>query len=244
MTWLQLNKNTIYLWITAIVMIVGLLFYDWSPGEIIITYFLETIIIGVVHIFKLYAVALNEKDPQTDKRKSLTAGLGVIVFFCVHYFFFIYLQSVFAFEIIKGYIEGIEDGFSVIHNYIVLLSRPNVIIIFWIIATTSALTAVFNFFIPRRYLEREVMVYIYQPYLRIIVQQLVVLLSSFLLIFSGSGLVAALLLIVLRLLIGLFMTEIGTDEAAQKRFIERLASGNKPEEVARTLEQLGAILQE
>ncbi|MCB0513290.1 MAG: hypothetical protein KDC60_02550, partial [Bacteroidetes bacterium] len=86
------NSDNLNIWITSVLMILGLIFFNWRPEVIIFAYLFETIIIGVIQIIKMISVALFSENEKASPNKQ--APWFVIPFFFFHFFFFIAIQMV------------------------------------------------------------------------------------------------------------------------------------------------------
>jgi hypothetical protein len=80
------------IWTSSLVLLAGLYLGQWNPMVVVFGYFLETIVIGLIHVAKMWSVMRFGKAQQaavfTERNKAFTGVFG-IVFFLVHYFFFV-----------------------------------------------------------------------------------------------------------------------------------------------------------
>jgi len=198
---LPTNEN-LHIWITAILMITGLLFLNWNPKIVIFAYLFETVIIGLIHLVKMFfVVSFSQKN---ERKSSEISGYMSIPFFFFHYFFFIAIQMVFVFSFIN--IDGThlsKGPFELFKNFGYLFSLPDMKEAYLVIIMNNIFHTIKTFFIPRKYLESTVEETFMQPYLRVFVQQFVAILGGFFFLFSGATVVIAILLIVLRTFVDL-----------------------------------------
>jgi hypothetical protein len=206
------SPNNWLVWLNSLVMIAGLLFFNWRPVMIVMGYFFETIIIGLIHVCKLFVVAYwgkkQKEAADSGAPIALNNGWGIL-FFIFHYFFFVAVQSIFIFTFLgKAIHAGMADSnaFNVLKQYWLLLQQPDILLIFACLVSVHIADSLKTFFIPQRYHEYTVVNLMMQPYLRIFVQQFVGILSGFLFLFMTNGMPIALLLIVVRLVLDTFFS--------------------------------------
>jgi hypothetical protein len=99
-------------WLSAAVLVavnliplVGVAFWDWSLFLILVLYWIESGIIGVLHIFKIASAQGPSSVPVAKSRIGLrlggvAAGLargGIIGFFVLHYGMFWLVHGIFVF---------------------------------------------------------------------------------------------------------------------------------------------------
>ncbi len=225
------NQQNLFIWFNALVMLVGLVFFGWRPAMVVFAYVFETIVVGLIHVFKLWAVYRYgdaQKAVPVSKDPRQMNGFAIIPFFMVHYFFFIFVQSVFIFSLVGKAIPGLDsNSFNVFGNYAFLLSQPDMLLAFACIAVSNTLASIKDFFIPQRYHHYTSNQLFMQPYLRIFVQQLVSILSGFFILLTNGAMVVALLLIVLRLTLDLYLVAIRNNQQLKDRVLERLSRNKK-----------------
>ena len=241
------NRQNLFIWLNAITLFIGLLLLDWRPAIIVFAYVFETIIIGIIHVFKLWSVfswGTTQKNTPVSKDPRQMNGFGFIPFFIAHYFFFIFVQSVFIFSFMGSSIPGINnDGFDVLRNYKTLLSQTDMQLAFASIAITNTAFATRNFFIPQRYHDFTMQQLFMQPYIRIIVQQFVSILAGFFFFFVNNGLAVAIVLIIVRTVIDLYLSALKKNSSLRNKLIEKLNQSNKSDKPLVTEQQLDLFLE-
>ena len=241
------NKQNLFIWLNAIVLFTGLLFFDWRPAIIVFAYVFETIIIGIIHIFKLWAVlnwgAIQKNTPVSKDPRQMN-GFGMIPFFIAHYFFFIFVQSIFIFSFMGSSIPGISnDGFDVLKNYKVLLAQTDMQLAFACIIVTNIAHATRQFFIPQRYHDFTMQELFMQPYIRIIVQQFVSILAGFFFLLLNNGLSVAIVLIIVRSVIDLYLCAVKHNSSMRQYLIEKMNQSRKSDKPLVTDRQLDLFLE-
>lgn len=230
--WLPRNYN-LFIWFNAGVMLTGLFFFHWRPAIIVFAYVFETIFIGLMHVLKLwivYSYGKAQQEIDSTNQKNKNNGWGMIPFFIVHYFFFIYVQSIFIFSFLSKSIPGIEeDAFNVFTNFRVLLQESDMIMAIGCIVVSHIAFTVRNFFIDQRYHTYTVGQLFMQPYPRILIQQFVSIFSGFLLFISNDALAVgvAVILIISRLLLDLYLIALRHNESLMQGLLKKITADGR-----------------
>ena len=95
------NKNV---WLTALFYIALIIIGKLSATEFVIVYALETIIIGVFHAIRMLTITFLSNKMINDKGK----GIGLTLFFLVHYGFFVFIQTTFFFVFLSNSTKDFE----------------------------------------------------------------------------------------------------------------------------------------
>ncbi len=161
-----------------------------SASTVIFSYFLETIIIGIFNVLKMGCA----RKPNLQEKGF--GKLGSILFFLAHYGGFVAIQSIFAFGFITVVGDTSVDAFSLITNYKMLLQQENMWILLLSLFITHGYTFLMVFIKEERFMEITPKEIMFAPYLRIFVQQFVVILSGFFFFFNQVGFAVALLLVI------------------------------------------------
>lgn len=170
--------------------------------------------------------------------KSKSNEFSLIFFFIIHYGFFVAIQSIFGFSLFS--INGnnfIKQPFNLIENYFHILNLEDIQF-----ALPAILITHFGKFITvyihlkkyQKFTAKELM---FKPYVRIFIQQFVVILSFFFIVFNKeAGIIAAVLLICFRLVIDLIFESIKENSEITHILSEKLAYKNiSKEEVEKQL---------
>lgn len=201
------NANNSPIWISGILMILGIYILGWKPEIVIFSYIFETIVIGILHVFKMFAVVIYSEKEQRERKfqnSSKIMGIFTILFFCVHYFFFIALQSVFVFVFVGMNNSNFSSDFTAIfQNFGYLFSQSDMREAFTLIIANNVIYVFRSFFIPKIYLEKTVKELFFQPYLRVFVQQFVVILGGFIFMFLGNAKGIAVLVVIFKTFVDL-----------------------------------------
>ncbi len=209
------TSQNVFIWLSTVYLLFLLYLGKISPLTILFVYFLETIVIGIFNIFKMM-YASNQKDKS---------GFGLILFFLFHYGFFVAIQSIFAFAIFSfGDDVVFREPFHLINNYGIILNLQDIKYALPAIIFTHLGKFFADFIGNKKYLKFEIKEMMYAPYLRIIIQQFVVILSFFFIIFPKTGNIAAILLIVFRFIIDLILESTKEDSKVMDYVAEKLSN--------------------
>jgi len=241
------SSRNMFIWLNTLMMLAGLFFLGWRPVIIVFAYVFETIIIGIIHLFKLWMVyrySNTQKNAPVSKDPRQMNGWGIIPFFLVHYFFFIFVQSIFIFSTVGKNLPGLpSDGFNVLANYRFLLSQTDMQLAFASIAIASLAYSIRNFFIPQRYHNYTLSILFMQPYIRIFVQQMIAILAGFFFFFTDGAMVAAVLLICTRFALDMYLLGVKYNPVVQADFINRLTQKGKYKNLQITPQKIDLFLE-
>ena len=208
-----------FVWLSSIYLLFLLYIGKASAMTILFAYFLETIIIGIFNALKMLWSILYGRSKKSD--------FGLIFFFLFHYGMFVAIQSVFGFAIfgIRG--NGIiKEPFHILENYWIILNLEDIQYALPAIIFTHLGKFVTDYIRNKKYQKFTAKEIMFKPYVRIFVQQFVVILSFFFIVFDngGAGIIAAILLIFFRLIIDLVLESIKEDSKTLDVLAEKLAN--------------------
>ncbi len=171
----------------------GILAAGWDPAAVIVLYIFETIIIGLFHAGRLLVLSHNGEPNEKMKMGSV----GMTIFFIFHYNFFIFVQSVLLFSLIEGSVDGVKHGFNLFHNFSLFIKDPYLISIYAFIGSQLVYTGR-EVFVTHSYETMGADRYMFLPYVRIFIQQFVVILGAFVYIMFSSVTAIVVLLIIFK----------------------------------------------
>ena len=194
-------------------------FEGWNASQVFLVYCLETVIIGLINVLKMACVTIFVKKTdvwQNDGASTMQSGWFFIFFFIIHYGFFVFIQTQIFFSV-SGLIPGhaFMGGYSKIPA---LLGNNGKLMLLIFIAYYSVQTF-FEFFMTGNYKTISMGRLMFEPYIRIFVQQFVVILGSMFLSF-GAGKIFILIFVVVKIFFELFVNFNRLQDIAEKR--ERL----------------------
>lgn len=199
------KKQNSFIWFNAAFLMFLLLKGEVTALTILIAYFLETIIIGVVYAFKMYSIISSDNEKQREKQGF--ANYSIILFFLVHYGFFIAIQLIFVFAFLEMSDEGIQEAFHLIENLTYVLSLKGMSLVLLSIVIYNLADYLLNFILPKKYETNSINKTFAEPYVRIIIQQFSVILGAFFMMFSQGVIFVAILLITIRSYMELYFIE-------------------------------------
>ena len=191
---IQLTPAKILLITINLIPLYGVWFRGWDAAQVFLVYALETIIIGVMNVIKLAIVTIfvKPKDEwQNGVSKTSRSGWFFILFFIMHYGIFVFVQT----QIFFG-VSGIIKGGSTFGKYAHIpgaLGDDGILLLFIFIGY-HLLQLYLGFISTGEYKRISMATLMFQPYVRILVQQFIVILGSMFLSF-GLGKVFILILV-------------------------------------------------
>lgn len=219
----KLTISDFLLILVNLIPLYGVWFEGWDAKEIFIVYCLETVIIGAVNVIKMACITIfvRKKDVWDSNSNTMQSGWFFIFFFIVHYGFFVFIQT----QIFFGVSRLIPDG-SMIMNYAKipeLLGHNGKLMLLIFIAYYTA-QSIFSFFSSGTYKTISLGRQMFEPYMRIFVQQFVVILGSMFLTF-GAGKIFILIFVIAKIFFELFINFERYLALAEKR--QRLKEGRE-----------------
>lgn len=212
--------------VTNAVPLVGVLLWGWDTEKVLITYILETIVVGVVHALRLCLVhflyrnrpevlARAEEIRHTFGSQGLEGGF-MIPFFLFHFFFFVAVQSM----VLGGFTHG--SMLSILQRLVTGLddwSLSSVLLSFSGIQLAYLGTELLS----GKYTGSPLSTIFFQPYKRIVIQQLMVILGGFLLFMGFQNFGYLLVLVFTKMVVDIIMT------FSNSLLIRRLITNGDPE---------------
>jgi hypothetical protein len=191
-------------------------FENWNASVVFLVYCLETVIIGFVNVLKMAAVTIfvRKKDTwENGGSTSMQSGWFFIFFFIIHYGFFVFIQTQIFFGV-SGLLPG--DSFIIKYAKIPALLGNNGKLMLLIFIAYYTLQNFFDFFMSGNYKTISLSRLMFEPYLRIFVQQFVVILGSIFLNF-GAGKIFILIFVIVKIFFELFLNFNRFLEIAEKK---------------------------
>jgi hypothetical protein len=183
----SLKRSDYFLIAANLLPVAGVWCWNWSPYEVFLAYCLETIIIGVFNLLKMGIVTATRKTDIWHNGPSQTkqSGIFFMLFFLMHYGIFVTVQMGIFFGV-----SGISKGtaitaFNFFYKWPQLTSNDFLIMI-GVFVFVYGYKMVVDFIFSGQFRTIPMMLLMFQPYGRIFVQQLTVILGSIFLSF-GAG---------------------------------------------------------
>ena len=184
----KLTYSDLVLIITNLLPLYGVMFEGWDPRQMFLVYCLETVIIGGYNVIKMAIVTFYKKKDVWEGAggsTSLVTGWFFILFFIFHYGFFVFVQT----SIFAG-VSGLSSTgglgpFNFLGRIFSFLTIDAKTVLYIFILMYGG-RAIFDFILNGRYKTISLGLLMFQPYLRIFIQQVVVIFGSLFLAF-GAG---------------------------------------------------------
>jgi hypothetical protein len=214
----QSRSNQVLL-LNALFLAILVLIGKADPMAIVFAYVFETIVIGFFHVLKLNAIMKHNPE---KKEVSKTSKIFMITFFSIHFTFFILIQTLFIYIAFAIQDDGLSTSLSskILTNFFELSG-------FKIVMTTIFITHLIDyaadFLQYKKYRNQDVELYFIKPYIRIFIQHFLAIIPFFFLLFDAKvGVVATLLLIVLRTLLDFYLNWIEKNKKQSEAISSRL----------------------
>lgn len=219
----KLTTSDYLLIIVNLIPLYGVWFEGWNASQVFLVYCLETVIIGIVNVLKMACVTIfvRKKDTwQNGGISTMLSGWFFIFFFIVHYGFFVFVQTQIFFSV-----SGLVPGGFFLTSYakIPALLDDNGRLMLLIFVAYYTLQNIFDFFLSGSYKTISLGRLMFEPYIRIFVQQFVVILGSMFLSF-GAGKIFILIFIIVKIFFELsvnFNRLLAIDEKRERLKAER-----------------------
>lgn len=200
----RLTIDDFFLIAVNLVPLFGVWFYGWDARQVFLVYCLETVIIGIINVVKMACVTLfarNKDVWQNNGNTTMQSGWFFIIFFILHYGIFVFVQTQLFFGV-----SGLVPNGSLLMQYSKipeLLGRDGQLMLL-IFTAYYIMQSVFGFFSSGVFKTVSMSRLMFEPYMRIFVQQFVVILGSMFLSF-GWGKIFILIFIAAKIFFELFI---------------------------------------
>lgn len=184
----KLRRNDWIIILSNLVPVFGALFLGWNAVEVFIVYAMETLIAGIFTIIKLLIATFSQgrDDWYNGKQRTKVSGLFFIFFFILHFGIFAAVQT----GIFSG-VSGIAPpGKGMLYFFFHWWEYINEDIAYMLGTFVISYLArdLFPFLLNKEYKTIPMMILMFQPYGRVLIQQFTVILGSMFLTFGwGAG---------------------------------------------------------
>jgi hypothetical protein len=163
--------------------LVGVWMLGWNPAQLFLIYCFESVIIGLFTIIKMALFPfIGPSDYWLDQKKNrYLATLGFILFFIFHFGIFVIVQLIIF--ISTSEITDTMNPFKLFSKSSEILdgyTKSLLLVFFGIYALQTAIEYIFK----KGYKEANFVMLMFAPYIRIFVQQFVVILGG---VFLSAG---------------------------------------------------------
>ncbi len=171
---MKINSSLRTLIIANLAALPGVLFLGWDVGEIMLAYWLENIVIGVLNLVKMMIVVRRNPAPAGQDPRPLF----IMPFYVVHYGMFTLVHGVF---IVMLFGVTLEDW-------------PALFLLLPLFAH-HLYSLVTNYIRQKEYARTYLMKQMFAPYARVVVLHLAILFGGFVVMITGSSIGALLIFI-------------------------------------------------
>ena len=180
---IELTPSAIFLILANAIPIIGIFLFGWDAVTILVLYWLESVIMGVVNIPKILACR------KVGQRVfvSVLSNLFLAAFYTFHYGMFTGVHGVFLAAMFgaRPIMEGLLYGGPIVWTALIFL-------------ISHVFSMLVNFFGKKEYLRRSAGEQMLSVYGRVFVMHIVIIFSGFLTLAFGAPIIAVILLIVLK----------------------------------------------
>lgn len=184
----SLSQSDAFLIAANLLPVYGVWFLGWNAREVFMVYCMETIIVGLFTLVKMGIVTAFKKWDWWENNGSRTKVHGVfhMLFFLVHYGFFVAIQM-FLFSKTSVFDSSKDFDFF---NF--LFSIPsNFNSSSWIMLSSFIIgygyKTLTEFILTDEYKTASLTTIMFEPYIRILIQQFTVIVGSFILLFNAGN---------------------------------------------------------
>ncbi|MBS1919578.1 MAG: hypothetical protein JST17_04945 [Bacteroidetes bacterium] len=201
----KLTKSDFFLIAANLLPVVGVWFWEWSPIEVFMVYALETVIVGFFTLVKMGIVTLVRRTDTWYNKGSVqtVSGLFFMFFFLVHYGMFVAIQTG-IFIGVSGIGNQFHIGFFEFFLHWPSYFKGDLLYMLLGFFISYGFDLFWNFIRPGVYRTAPLMLLMFQPYGRIFVQQVTVILGSMFLTF-GAGKIFILIFAAIKIFFEVFV---------------------------------------
>lgn len=183
----KLTIAEFYLILVNLVPLFGVWFYGWDANRIFLFYCLETILIGIFNVFKMLTVIFWGKEVAPENKYDYPNFFRIfmVIFFIFHYGFFVFIQTQIFFAI-SNVMESRSFGVSYEKVWHSLGAEGHLLL--GLFASYYLLDFISNFINNGKYKTAVLEEQMFLPYVRIFVQQFVVIAGGIFLMFKANSL--------------------------------------------------------
>ena len=183
----KLSRSDYFLLAANLIPVIGSWFFGWDPKQIFMVYALETVIIGIMNLVKMGIVTAVRKTDTWYNQGTQTqkSGIFFMLFFLVHYGMFVAIQTG-LFVQVSGIGKDFRIGFFDFFIHWPKYLGPDAYYMLAGFFISYGFSMYWNFIRTRQYRDVSMTLLMFQPYMRIFIQQFTVILGSMFLVF-GAG---------------------------------------------------------
>ena len=185
------KPSVIILIISNLVPVFGVIFLDWEIFQVMMLFWAENVVIGGFNIVKMLLSTAGNTGNRGKK-------ISMVPFFFIHYGIFTMVHGGLVFAIFGGVLENDEILTGISDSYHSLITPA----LGWAVAALAlshAISFIFNYLGKGEFRKTTLDQLMVQPYARVIILHITILIGGFLVMFFGAPLIGLMFLIALKI---------------------------------------------
>jgi Family of unknown function (DUF6498) len=201
--WYRLGSSigaVVALVVANLIPLIGVLFFGWSVWNILVIYWLENGIVGVINVLKMSVATGDEVSPgvtlMVNGRPATSATkMGLIPFFIVHYGIFWFVHGIFVLTLPAFFSLMSDDGMTLDLGPVVFAALG--------LAISHGLSFWWNFLHGGEYRRTAAAALMFAPYKRLVALHITIIFGAFAVMFTGAPAAAVAVLVAIKTAIDL-----------------------------------------
>ena len=203
LAWYRLGSSiwaVVALVVANLIPLIGVLFFGWSVWNILVIYWLENGIVGVINVLKMSVATGDEVTPgvtfMVNGRPATSATkMGLIPFFIVHYGIFWFVHGIFVLTLPAFFSLMSDDGMTLDLGPVVFAAVG--------LAISHGLSFWWNFLHGGEYRRTTAAALMFAPYKRLVALHITIIFGAFAVMFTGAPAAAVAVLVAIKTAIDL-----------------------------------------
>jgi len=201
--WYRLGSSigaVVALVVANLIPLIGVLFFGWSVWNILVIYWLENGIVGLINVLKMAVATGDEVTPgvtfMVNGRPATSATkMGLIPFFIVHYGIFWFVHGIFVLTLPAFFSLMSDDGMTLDLGPVVFAALG--------LAISHGLSFWWNFLHGGEYRRTTAAALMFAPYKRLVALHITIIFGAFAVMFTGAPAAAVAVLVAIKTAIDL-----------------------------------------
>jgi len=201
--WYRLGSSiwaVVALVVANLIPLIGVLFFGWSVWNILVIYWLENGIVGLINVLKMSVATGDEVTPgvtfMVNGRPATSATkMGLIPFFIVHYGIFWFVHGIFVLTLPAFFSLMSDDGMTLDLGPVVFAAVG--------VAISHGLSFWGNLLHGGEYRRTAAAALMFAPYKRLVALHITIIFGAFAVMFTGAPAAAVAVLVAIKTAIDL-----------------------------------------
>jgi uncharacterized protein DUF6498 len=198
LAWYRLGSSVgavVALLVANLIPLIGVLFFGWSVWNILVIYWLENGIVGVINILKMSTATGDATTPGmtltvNGKPASSMTKVGLVPFFVIHYGIFWFVHGIFVLTL--------PAFFSLMSDSAMTLDLGPVLFAAAALAISHGLSFWWNFLHGGEYRRTTAAALMFAPYKRLFALHITIIFGAFAVMFTGAPAAAVAVLVAIK----------------------------------------------